>query len=144
MSSLISGFPTARLCRAYTDNSCRPIQRMSDRNSQFEMQDQAARKNRYLYISYEAADAKAWTLQRTRSPNNRPQIEDFVAITSVLWRFVSEHQNNFRKSSLRRISPQVPCCSRHRRQLAFISARLGAACKGLRVSTAIRAGSTRT
>jgi hypothetical protein len=29
---------------------------MSDRNSQFEMQDQAARKNRYLYISYEAAD----------------------------------------------------------------------------------------
>ena len=32
---------------------------MSDRNSQFEMQDQAARKNRYLYISYEAADAKS-------------------------------------------------------------------------------------
>ena len=29
---------------------------MSDRNSQFEMQNQAARKNRYLYISYEAAD----------------------------------------------------------------------------------------
>src|SRR6266404_2728436 len=48
------------------------------------------------------------------------------------------------KSSLSRISPQVPCCSGHRRQLAFISARLGAACKGLRVSTAIRAGSTRT
>ena len=71
------------------------------------------------------------------------KLRTLLQVSSALGRFVSKHQTNFCESSLRRISPTLPCCRNCRCQLAFVPPRLGAACEGLRISTAIRARSAR-